>query len=379
MKIVHVVEPFASGLATFLKLLTDELDNHTHIIVHGEREELISSDEVKKFFLKGNVKFIRWKSAKRELNPFNDFKANIELYKILNRFRNADVIHLHSSKAGFIGRVVAKQLNLKQIIYTPNGAPFLMSGVSRKKLLMYEVLEKIASKFVGDIVCSSESECVEYVNRGFKADFINNGTLIGKKSFVPNKDYSKFRIVTLGRLSEQKNPFLFNQIALALTELKHFEFVWIGDGEDIKEITAPNIKVTGWLTKKGVQDEISKADLYLSTSHFEGLPFSVMEAMSLGKCLLLSDCTGNINLVKCGVNGQLFQNVDEAVDHILYFYMNKEVTYSMGQNSIEICKDYFNIENTAYRYEQKYIQVSEKRSKKIKTSRWYHMFKFGYS
>ena len=77
--------------------------------------------------------------------------------------------------------------------------------------------------------------------------------------------------------------------------------------------------------------------------------------------------------------GTIRENVEEAINHILYFYMNKEVTYSMGQNSIEICKDYFNIENTVSKYEQKYIQVSANNSKKIKNTKWYHMFKLRYS
>ena len=375
MKILHVVDPFASGLATFLKLLTEELDAHTHIIVHGERKDLISADDVKKFFPKNNVKFIRWKSVKRELNAISDFKAYLELYKIFGRFRNVDVIHLHSSKAGFIGRLVAKHLGIKQVIYTPNGAPFLMPGVGNKKLKLYEGLEKFAAKFGGEIVCSSESEAMEYEKRGIQSDFINNGTRISKESFNPNKDYSKFRIVTSGRVADQKNPAVFNEIALAFTDLKNFEFVWIGDGDELGEITAPNIRVTGWLSKKGVKEEISKADLYLSTSHFEGLPFSVMEAMTMGKCLLLSDCTGNIDLVKRGFNGELFKNVKEAVNYIFYFYLNHEITYSMGQNSIEICRDYFNIEKTAINYEQKYLQLSSKITTKNFVYRLYQKLK----
>lgn len=373
MKIVHVVDPFASGLATFLKLLTEELEEHTHIIIHGERKELIPADDVKRFFPRNNVKFIRWKSVCRELSAVNDLKAYIELYKILNRFRDADAIHLHSSKAGFLGRLAARHLGLKQVIYTPNGAPFLMQGISKAKRRLYENLEWIASGFGGDIVCASESEHIEYKKRGISTEFINNGTRISKESFKPNKDYDKFRIVTSGRVAEQKNPTVFNDIATAFLDLKHFEFVWIGDGEEVKEITSPNVKVTGWLSKKGVKDEISKADLYLSTSHFEGLPFSVMEAMSMGKCLLLSDCTGNSDLVKTGFNGHLFKNVGEAVNYIIYFYLNKEITYSMGQNSIEICKDYFNIENTAISYEQKYVRASHvKHQKKPKFSKWYY-------
>ncbi|MEI7596858.1 MAG: glycosyltransferase [Bacteroidota bacterium] len=358
MKIIHVVDPFAGGLATFLKLLTEELnDNNYHIIVHGERRHLADPTDVKSFFPKKNVKFIFWKSVQREVSPFKDIQAYLELVNILRRFNDADVIHLHSSKAGFLGRIACKQLGIKHVIYTPNGAPFLMKDSSVFKLAMYEKLEKFADYFGGKVICTSLSEQNEYKSRGIEADFINNGTRISKKSFIADKNYNKFRIVTSGRIENQKDPSFFNDIALAFVDLPHFEFVWIGDGAESHCLTSPNIKKTGWLSKEGVTNEIGKADLYLSTSVFEGLPFAVLEAMSLGKCLLLSECIGNVDLVLSGINGEKFITKEEAVNYIIGFYLNREITYSMGMNSIEICRDYFNIEDTAYKYQCLYERV----------------------
>ena len=85
--------------------------------------------------------------------------------------------------------------------------------------------------------------------------------------------------------------------------------------------------------------------------------------MSLGKCLLLSNCTGNIDLVKRGVNGEIFNNQEEAINHIIYFYLNKEITESMGLNSLEICRDYFSIEETAFRYRMEYKKIPENKPK----------------
>ena len=192
MVIVHVLDPFGAGLATFLRLLTEELSDDYHIIVHGERQELVDFKEVRSYFPKKNIRFIQWKTVQRNLNVRKDFIAYLELTKILRRFRYADAIHLHSSKAGFIGRIVCKQLGIKQLIYTPNGAPFLMNDVSKFKLRLYENLEKFANRLGGKVVCSSESEQQEYINRGIDAHLINNGTKIGKHSFIKDKDYTKF-------------------------------------------------------------------------------------------------------------------------------------------------------------------------------------------
>lgn len=366
MKIVHIVDPFAGGIATFLKLLTEELQEDYHIIVHGERKELADAKYVKTIFPKKNIKFIHWKSVQREISPVKDFKAYTELVAILRRFKDADVVHLHSSKAGFLGRIACRQLGISNVIYTPNGAPFLIKKDNQVSLKLYERCEKLAYHFGGRRICASASEKDEYEKRGMSADFISNGTRVGKESFIGNKDYNKFRIVTSGRVANQKNPYFFNEVAWAFAELKHFEFVWIGHGEDTAALTAPNIRVTGWLSSEGVRHEIAKADLYLSTSFFEGLPFAVIEAMSLGKCLLLSNCTGNIDLVKRGVNGEIFNNQEEAINHVIYFYLNKEITESMGMNSLEICRDYFSIEETAFRYRMEYQKMVESKRRSVR-------------
>lgn len=358
MLIVHVVDPFAGGLVTFLKLLTEQLSDDYHIMIHGERKQLMDPKEVKKIFPKKNIKFIHWKSVQREIDLVKDVKSYIELVKILGRFRNADVVHLHSSKAGFIGRMACKRLGIKNVIYTPNGAPFLMNSIGKIKSAMYSRIEKIGNKLGGKVICTSASEQEAYLNKGIEALCINNGTRIGKHSFINAKNYQKFRIVTSGRLADQKNPGLFNEIAASFVDLKHFEFIWIGDGEEREHLTSPNIAITGWLNEAGVKNEISKADLYLSTSYFEGLPFAVIEAMGMGKCLLLSNCIGNKDLVKKGVNGEMFDTKEQAVNSIIYFFLNREITESMGLNSLEICRDYFNIEETALRYRLEYQKLN---------------------
>ncbi|HRG38297.1 MAG TPA: glycosyl transferase family 1, partial [Bacteroidia bacterium] len=92
MTIVHVLDPFAGGLATFLRLLTEQLNDDYHIIIHGERNDIADFKEVRSVFPKKNIRFIQWKSVQRNLNAKKDFKAYIELVKILRRFKYADAV-----------------------------------------------------------------------------------------------------------------------------------------------------------------------------------------------------------------------------------------------------------------------------------------------
>lgn len=355
MRIVHVVEPFASGVVTFVKSLVEHLPEDYHIVIHGERPEVMERAEVKKLFPPHQVKFIHWKSAQRGLHLVKDARAMFELYNILKRFRTVDVVHLHSSKSGFIGRLVCRWLKIRNVIYTPNGAPFLMQQGKFKQLL-YKRLERIGHSFGGKVVCVSASEADAYKQLGIDASYINNGTTL---PFVTNQlaaasQQNKFVIAFSGRILAQKNPRRFNAIAQQFLHDPTVEFVWIGDGELKHELSSPNIRITGWLTEEEVKNELAKASMYLSTADYEGLSFGVLEAMALGKPLILSNCTGNKDIIRYGVNGDLFETTAQACTQIYYYINNPSMLDAMGSYSKDLCKTEFNAASSAGNYRLAY-------------------------
>jgi glycosyltransferase involved in cell wall biosynthesis len=357
MRIVHVVEPFASGVVTFVKSLVTNLPDDYHIVVHGERPEVMEQVEVKKLFPTHQVKFIHWKSAQRGLHLVKDTKAFLELYSILKRFRDVDAIHLHSSKSGFIGRLACRLLDIKNVIYTPNGAPFLIREGKVKRYL-YKKLEVLGHSFGGKVVCVSASEAVAYEQIGISASYINNGTTMPVEGPVNSTPVSftkdKFTIAFSGRILPQKNPARFNAIAQQFLDDSAVEFVWIGDGEDRHLLTSPNIRITGWITEDEVKDELAKASMYLSTADYEGLSFGVLEAMALGKPLILSNCTGNKDIIRYGVNGDLFDSTAQACTQVLYYKNNPSMLAAMGTYSQELCKTEFNAASNADSYRVAY-------------------------
>ncbi len=359
MKIVHITEPLSGGVATFIKSLVQNMPYDTHIIIHGERKDEIPATEVKKSFNYTNVKFIKWSSAQRSLHPVKDISAFAELYTILKQLKqnnNFDVIHLHSSKSGFIGRIVCRLLGLQNIVfYTPNGASFVM-GKSKTQNFLYKNLEKLGGSFGGQVVCCSNSEQKAYAQAGISAVTINNGIQYTKVA-APTKTLKKdgvFRVVASGRIVPQKNPALFNKIATYFEEFKQFEFIWIGDGSDKNLLTAKNIHITGWITPNEVNALLSRADLYLSTALYEGLSFAALEALALKKPVLLTNCVGNKDVVLNGLNGDLFNNHSEAINKILRFYNNASMLTVMGNYSAKHCNSNFNITDTFKNYKTLY-------------------------
>lgn len=355
MKIVHVMECFAGGTFKFLVDLTSELSNEEHIVIYGTNRENTPKN-FRDLFNK-NVKFIEWKTAQREMKPLKDIKALWELYIILKKIDDIDIIHLHSSKAGFLGRIVSFLLGkINRTIYTPHAISFLRLDVSPKKREIFIAMEKFASFFGGKIVACSQSEKEAIEKQGIKnVTFINNGIRplqIEKK--VNTSD--KITIISVGRLSIQKNPKLFNDIALEFKDNSNIQFIWCGDGELKSELTSPNIKCTGWIERKVLENYLANADIYLSTSLWEGLPLSVLEAMSIGLPVVLYNCVGNRDLVEN--NGFLYNNKLKVNTYINIFLKDKKLIKEQGVNSKKIVKRSFNMENMIQSYLNIYLNLS---------------------
>lgn len=358
MKIVHVMECFAGGTFNFLVDLTSELSNEEHIVIYGTNRENTPKN-FKDLFNK-NVKFIEWKTAQREMKPLKDIKALWELYTILKNIEDIDIIHLHSSKAGFLGRIVSFLLGKsKKTIYTPHAISFLRLDVSPKKRKIFIWMEKFASFFGGKIVACSQSEKEAIEEQGIKnVTFINNGIKalqIEKK--INTSD--KMIIISVGRLSIQKNPKLFNDIALEFKDNSNIQFIWCGNGELKSELTSPNIKCTGWIERKELESYLANADIYLSTALWEGLPLSVLEAMSIGLPLVLSNCVGNRDLVED--NGILYNNKIEVIKKINDFRENNNLLIFKGEKSKELFFKEFDLKNMSKKYYFLYRKIKKDR------------------
>lgn len=364
MRVIHVLECFAGGVFEFLSVLTQGMPEHEYIIIHGKRENT-PIDYQDRF--PENTIFIPWENAQREISPWKDMKALLELIKTLKKYASeASVIHLHSSKAGFLGRIAARLLGKSQIVlYTAHGASFLRKDVSKRKHITYVWLEKIAGYFGGRIVACSNSEGEEFQKHKIKnIEVINNGIKIENLEETSEKGEERIIIGTLARITYQKNPKQFNDIAKQFTKNIKIKFLWIGDGELRRELKSPNIEITGWLSKEEAKKRLKEIDIYLSTSLWEGLPLSVLEAMSIEKPLILSSCIGNRDLIY--KNGFLFTRTEEAIPLIQKTIENRNLRIDYGKQSLKNAYTCFSLVSMLGSYQSVYKKLLRKLQSKEK-------------
>jgi glycosyltransferase involved in cell wall biosynthesis len=335
LKVFHVVESFGGGVFSSVSQLVNAMDPDRFecTVIHSIRSE--TPEDFESFFRKG-TRFIHVPMT-RELRPPQDLWSLVRLQRLFRRGR-PDVVHLHSSKAGAIGRAAARLANVPKVFYSPRGFSFLRLDVSPSKRRLFEFFEKMPSRLGGTIVACSQGEYDEARRLGADVQLIPNAVdlaLIDAATPRRLAPEGAFLVGTSGRISWQKNPELFHSIAKAFEDDERYAFVWIGDGErrDSLEQPGADITVTGWKSRKETLDLVAGLDVYVQTSLWEGMPISVLEAMALSKPAVVTRVVGNRDLVKLGENGFIAMEADEFVQALKLLRKDEGLRRSFGINA----------------------------------------------
>lgn len=171
--------------------------------------------------------------------------------------------------------------------------------------------------------------------------------------------YKKFCIVTTARILEGKG---IQHVVEALSHLpdnvrKNVQYTIIGDGPYRSEIEqlAQKLKVTDYVEIAGmvpyaeVIKKLCEADVFVLTSHSEGMPNSVTEAMAVRLPVIMSNCEGSKELVDGnGFVIEINENISsELAKHIMTLYNDRNLAVKLGQHSYERVCGHFRWEKSA--------------------------------
>ena len=353
-RILFVAEAMGGGVFTFLVGLCNELINYYDIYVaYGIRRQ--TPDDFRKYF-DDRVHMIRVRNFERSIDPRHDLGAFMELRRIAGKVK-PDLIHLHSSKAGVLGRWA---FNGKKIplFYTPHGYSFLMSNYKVSRRLSYKMVEKISAIRSCTTISCSEGEHRETLRLTHNARFVNNGIDLDEMQrmmgSIGSCEVDENKIFTLGRICYQKNPALFNEIAEKMPDLR---FVWVGDGELRDVLKAPNIEVTGWLNREEALRCSMSSNIFILTSLWEGLPMSLLESMYMEKLCLVNDVIGSRDVIRSGVNGYVCRTADDYVREIRRISENPELFREITTRARKDIEENYTTRIMAQKYREIYEEA----------------------
>ena len=288
MRVLHVIARLnVGGTARYITRLAEELPKHkieTFIatgFVQGSEQEDTSAK---------NLKVIRIPSLGRQINPIKDHFAFKQLLEIVKEVQ-PDILHTHTFKAGYIGRINTKEINKVagkrvKFVHTFHGHLFDDPEFGRLKRYAIAVIERFLAKRTDRLVTVGQSVMKDLDYRGIKGKTksvsippcVKPLKLISKeKAFKKFKviDKKRIKVLWLARVTGVKNPKRVIEIAKLLPQI---DFFMAGGGdllETMQQNAPKNLKILGW---QKANELLPIADLFLSTSENEGMSIAIIEA-----------------------------------------------------------------------------------------------------
>ena len=256
----------------------------------------------------------------RPFRPHLDALAVLECWRAFRCFK-PDIVHVHSTKAGLVGRAAAKLAGLP-VVFTAHGWAFT-EGIAEGSRRLAVFLEKCAARVSNAIICVSEYDRQLALRLGVGNALllkrIHNGVpeVSAEKRSIPQR-IGALRIICVARLDAPKDHALLLDALVMLKDLPWVLEV-IGDGpltQALQQKTsdlglASRVEFSGLCND--VPSRLAGSDVFVLASGWEALPLSILEAMRAGLPVVASDVGGVSESVTDGVTGFLVPKGDKAV------------------------------------------------------------------
>jgi glycosyltransferase involved in cell wall biosynthesis len=266
----------------------------------------------------------------REISLLADLKTIWALWKLMRQYQ-PDVVHTHTAKAGFAGRIAAWLAGVPVIVHTFHGHVF-RGYFSPLKTRAFILIEQIAARMSGAIITLTEGLRREladefHIARRSRITVLPLG--FDLRPFLSmTRHHNQFRdawgippkislVGIIGRMVPVKNHALFLQAAARLRQTRpDVRFVLVGDGELRAEIEAQidtlglrdAVTVTGW--QQDMAPIYGDLDLLVISSLNEGTPVTIIEALSSGCPVVATSVGGLPDLLEGGKLGRLVPSGD---------------------------------------------------------------------
>lgn len=297
------------------------------------------------------VRKIYYPHLRRDISLYHDTKTLVAMWKF-NRKLQPDIIHLHSSKAGLLGRLVFPR---RKIIYTIHGFDSI-----RVAFRQFLPIERIMQRRCAAIVGVSQYDMNSLHSEGIFANthLVYNGVDVPQQQSSATASfptgYAK-TVLCIARVAKPKRHDIFIECAKRLPQ---YAFVWIGNLDPVDNVP-DNVFFLGNIPNAAAY--CKQADLFVLPSNYEGLPIVILEAMCQGKAIVASKVGGISEMVIDNKNGFAVPN-DSAIfaERIQYILGNDEVLQQFSDYSLQLYKNRFTNQKMVEGYLKIYTEVAKR-------------------
>ena len=265
------------------------------------------------------------------------------------------MVHCHSPIGGVIARLACRKIRKTgtKVIYTGHGLHFFKGAPLLNWLIFYPV-ERFCAYLTDVIIAINQEDyhreqswkaCkIEYVpgigvdTKSFQQENINRESMRKEFGF----DENDFVFMSTGQISVRKNHEVAIR-ALAVLNNKHIKYLIVGFGEleeKLRKLSA-DIGVDDQVVFAGYRGDVKEllhiVDGFVFPSLQEGLPVALMEAMAAGLPIVCSRIRGNVDLIKNGEGGYMYDShdINGFADGMRLIAKGEEATDEMGKKNKE--------------------------------------------
>lgn len=352
-RVLHIITRLISGGAdenTIFSIRGLQKNGYkVDLLVGGESQLKIIQDN-------DDIHIIILKELTRNINPIKDLIAFFKIFCYIRK-NNYAIIHTHTAKAGFLGRLAAKCSGAPIIIHTLHGITFheFLNPIIKN---IYILLEKITGSFTQKLVTVGEDIKQKYCARniatpekyitirsGFDLqNFIHDGNLSPDEQVFEKQrlglKQTDIVIGSVSRLEPRKGyVYLLEAASIVCEKISDVKFVIAGEGKQRAQLEEEvrKRKLTDKIFFLGYRQSVARImaifDIFTLTSLWEGLPRVLVQAAALGKPIVTFDVEGAWEVVEHGINGFIVPSKDtqQLSERLLRMIQHIDQTRAMGQ------------------------------------------------
>lgn len=287
---------------------------------------------------------------------------------------DADLVHLHSSKAGLTGRLVLR--GRRPVVFQPHSWSFEAAGGALGRAAI--AWERLGARWADMVVCVSVDEWRRGEQAGIRARFaeIPNGVDLTHYAAATQEDRSAARAalgiapdtplaVTVGRLARQKGQdVLLSAWPRVLERLHDAELVLVGEGPDRAELEAlgaPRVRFVGEV--RDVRAWLAAASVIVQPSRWEGMSLSLLEAMAAARSVVGADVAGMREALADGCGAVVAtEAVEPLADAVAERLAAPELADREGAAGRRRVEDRYDVRVVTERMAELYEQILERRA-----------------